>query len=220
MPTQTVLAWKDGAGWLILSGGNEPTGAVRAAAIEKHTGEQSLAVLSLGADPTVSEAVLNDLQDLGAPTGYVVDLVMEDDETIQKQIAEAGMIVLSSDLPVAEIRSNLLGAAVAGLETAYNSGAVILAESNAATALGAYVPTGEQVLDGLGWLERSYIAPGVTSASQSAVVQKMMSRYPDVVVAGIDIGSALALSGSGLVETLGSKQITLALGSAYTQGEN
>ncbi len=217
MPSQNVFTWKDGRGWLVLSGGTEPTGAVRANAIGRAAVGEVVASIVISGEQTTNDDVLADLQELGAPAGYVVNALTEDDDSIRQQLKEAGLIVLSSTAPPRELRSVLLGAALDGVTEAYERGAVILAEGTAASVFGAYLIDGEHIVDGLGWLERGFIAPGVTSAANSADVQWITGKQPDIVVVGMGVGSALALGGAGVVETWGSKQITIALGSAYTQ---
>jgi len=217
VPSQNVFTWKDGQGWLVLSGGPEPTGAVRATAIERAAVGELVASIVISGEQTANDDVLDDLQELGAPTGYVVNALTEDDDTIKQQLKDAGLIALSTSAPAREVRSALLGAALDGITEAYARGAVILAEGTAAAVFGAYILDGERVVDGVNWLEHGFVAPGVTSAADSGDVQWVVSQQPDVIVVGVGVGSALALGGAGIVETWGHKQITIALGSAYTQ---
>lgn len=217
MPSQNVFSWKDGRGWLVLSGGQEPTSAIRAAAIERASADGALVVLVLG-DAAASDALLSDMGELGAPSGYLVDATTEDDDTIRVQVGEAGIVVVSSDAPPRDVRSNLLGAVTDGLATAYERGALILAEVSAAAALGAFIVDTGMVIDGLGWLDNSLIVPGMTSVSDSPAAQMVIAQKPAAIVIGVAVGSALALGGNGMVETWGGKQITIALGSAYTDG--
>jgi hypothetical protein len=218
MPSQNVFSWKDGYGWIVLSGGSEPTGAVRAAAIERSSADGALVVLVLD-DAAASDAILNDMQELGAPSGYLVNLMTEDDNTIRQQVGDAGIVVLSSDAPARAVHSNLIGAVVDGLATAYDRGALILAEGSAAVALGAFIVDDGTVLDGLGWLDNVLVVPGMESASDSPDAQTVMNQKPTAIVIGVAVGTAFVLGGNGMIETWGDKQITIALGSAYTGGE-
>lgn len=212
MPTSQIFTWKDGAGWLVLSGGNEATSAVRALALERMAADGAVAVVAFG-NPN-DDALLEDLADLGAPAGYLVDVLAEDDDTIRKQLGDAALVMLSWDGDVATLRSNLAGAAIAGLEAAYGRGAVILAEGQAAAVFGAHL--GHEA--GFAWLQNSYIVPGLASAAASAEVRRMITEQPQVIVVGPQVGAAIVFGGDGTLETVGSRQVTIALGNAYTSG--
>ncbi len=216
MPTQNIFQWRDGRGWLVFSGGTEPTGAVRATAIERTSADGGLAVLVAGGDPTAADDALTDMQELGAPAGYLVDVLTEDDDTIRERVGDAGIVLVSSATPPRELRSNILGAAADGLATAYERGAVLLLEGQAAALFGAYILDDGTVTDGLAWLEHIAVLPGMTSAAESPAAQAINTQQPAAVAVGVAVGAALALGGDGTVETWGSGQITIALGSAYT----
>jgi hypothetical protein len=210
MPSSNIFSWKDGLGWLVLSGGNEPTGAVRASAIERIAADGALACISFGGDD--DDLILNDLQDLGAPTGYLVDVISEDDDTILDQLGAASLIAISHNVAPSQIRSNLIGAPLEAIQTAYERGAVILAEAQAATVFGAYLPDGK----GFGWLSNSYVVPGLGSAAESDEVRRMVADYPDVIIMAPAVGAAMVFGGNGTLETWGNQQVTIALGNAYT----
>ncbi len=213
MPTSQIFSWKDGAGWLVLSGGNESTSAVRALALERMAADGALACVSFG--NSNDDEVLEDLQDLGAPAGYMVDVLAEADDTIREQLGNAAMAVISWEGDAATLRSNLTGAAIAGLEIAYRQGAVILAEGNAAAVFGAHLSDGV----GFGWLEHGFVVPGLESAAESADVRRMIVEQPQVIVVGPLVGAAITFGGDGTLETWGNRQVTIALGNAYTSGE-
>lgn len=213
MPTSQIFTWRDGAGWLVLSGGNEPTSAIRALSLERMAADGAVACVSFG-NPN-DDSILDDLQDLGAPAGYLVDVLAEDDETIRKQLGDAAMVVISWDGDAEALRSNLAGAAIEGLEAAYAQGALILAEGQAASVFGAHL---DEDKPGFGWLEHGYIVPGLESAAASAEVRRIVIAQPQVIVVGPLVGAAMALGGMGTLETWGSRQVTIALGNAYTSG--
>ncbi|MEO0562280.1 MAG: hypothetical protein AAF125_09200 [Chloroflexota bacterium] len=210
MPTSNIFTWKDGAGWLVLSGGADGSGSVRAAALERIAADGALVCLSFGG--VDDDAVLDDLAELGGPAGYLVNVLTEDDATIRNQIGEASMVIISADLTSNTVRSNLMGAAIEGLELAYGGGAVILAEGEASSVFGSYMPDS----DGFEWLERGFVQAGVTSAAESEMVREMVVRQPDVIVLGLALGAAMVFGGTGSVETWGNQQVTITLGNAYT----
>ena len=101
MAHNNVLRWRDGRGWLVLSGWAEAGSEVRAQAIGRTAADGGVAYVSLGNDTNVAEAALLDMEDLGAASGYLVDVLSEDDETIRTKLAEASMIVIESDADLA-----------------------------------------------------------------------------------------------------------------------
>jgi hypothetical protein len=217
MARNNVLRWLDGRGWLILSGGGEGSSDVRAQALGRLSADGGVAYITLGTQSSLGEMVFADLEDLGAPSGYLVDILSEDDETIQSRLSEAGMIVIDSSAPFIELRSSLMGAAAQGIQTAFENGAVILAEGSAATVLGAWVLTPDgNLVSGLEWLESTLIVPGVVSITESEAAQSVLNSQTSAIAIGIGEGSALALGPDGEVETWGAKQVAVALGRDYT----
>lgn len=216
MAQNNVLRWQDGRGWLILSGGGEAQSDVRAEALGRAAADGGVAYVTLGGQSTLGEKALADMEDLGAPPGYLVDVLTEDDQTVQSSLAEAGIVVIENGADVDELRSSLIGAAIDGIRTAFQNGAVVLAEGNAAVVFGAWVLLGsDELTSGFEWLENGLIIPGITSISESAVAQDVLVRQPAAIAIGIGEGSALALGPDGEVETWGRRQVTIALGKEY-----
>jgi hypothetical protein len=213
MARNNVLQWRDGRGWLVLSGGHVSESFVRAQAIGHIDADGGVAYITLGSGIESTEVLMNDLQDLGAPSGYFVDLASEDDDTIRVKLSEASLIVIESGKASAEVRSALLGAAIDGMQTAYENGAVILLEGNSAAALGAWIlmDNGE-IRQGLGWLSQMFLLPGVTGVAQSDLGKAVLEQEPSALAIGIGIGSALALGPDGEVEPWGEREVTIALG--------
>lgn len=221
MARNNVLRWRDGRGWLVLSGVPEAGSEVRAQAIGRTAADGGVAYVSLGSDTNIAEAALLDMEDLGAPSGYLVDVLLEDDETIRTKLAEASMIVIESDADPASVRSGLLGAAVEGMEAAFAGGAVILAEGMAAAVFGDHMlSTAERVMDGLGWLEQAIILPGEVAVVDSAAGRAALEVQPSALALGIGVGSALVLGPDGEVELWGNKQVTVALGPNFVSSNN
>src|ERR1700754_3985200 len=94
MARNNVLQWRDGRGWLVLSGGHIPESDVRAQAIGHIDADGGVAYISFGSNAETTEVLMNDLQDLGAPPGFFVDVLSEDDETIRSKIGEARLVVV------------------------------------------------------------------------------------------------------------------------------
>ena len=186
MPQQQVFRWRDGAGWLILSGGDEPTSAIRASALERMVAFGAVVCVALGRAED-AENTLQDLMDLGAPTGYIVDLATEDDATIEQQITEAGLVVLGDDQTSANILANLKGAPLAGVEAAYGRGAVILAEGRAAAVFGGFLLDGGKPVEALNWLEAGLVIPQLTSVANSPTARQALLDQPTALLVGLGL---------------------------------
>jgi len=216
MARNNVLRWLDGRGWLVLSGGGANLSDIRAQALSRGAADGGVAYVSLSGQTSDAEKVLADMEDLGAPPGYLVDILSEDDQTIQSILADAGMVVIEGSGTVDDLRSSLIGAAADGIQVAYQNGAIVLAEGRAAVVFGAWVlrDSGD-VTSGLEWLENALIVLGITSVAQSVEAQSVLLLQPDALAVGIGAGSALALGPDGEVETWGEQQVTIALGKDY-----
>jgi hypothetical protein len=158
------------------------------------------------------------MDDLGAPTGYLVDVLTEDDDTICKRLSEAGVILVEDTHSVTDLRAALLGAAVDGMQVAFQQGAVILVEGAGIAAFGAWLATGDDVTQpGLCWVDNTLIVPATTSLSESAAARLVWEQEATAVAIGIGVGSALALGPEGQVELWGNGQVTVALGPGYSK---
>jgi hypothetical protein len=133
---------------------------------------------------------------------------------VQAKLIEAGVIIIQTDGSAELVRSALTGAAINGIQRAYQNGAVVLAEGECATAFGGYMAVSSGgVTPGLGWLEDALVLPGVESAAAAA--KPLLPIQPSGIAVGIRVGSALALGPDGQVETWGKGQVTVALGANY-----
>jgi hypothetical protein len=214
MPRHAIFQWLDGRGWIVLSGGMDDGSEIRASALARSSADGGVACLVLSSDPGAGDDLLDDVEDLGAPSGYVVDVAAEDDETVQAKLVEAGVIIIATDGTAESVRSALKGAAINGIQTAYQNGAVVLAEGACAMAFGGYIAAQEgAVTPGLGWLEEALVLPGVESVAEAA--KPLLATQPSAIAVGIGAGSALALGPDGQVESWGSGRVTVALGAHY-----
>lgn len=217
MPSQSVFRWRDGKGWLVLSGEADAEGAIRSAVLSKAKSEGGVAYIWVGSSGG-EDRVVDDMENLGAPTGYFVDVVQDDDNTIRRLIADSSVVFVGGDAAVRDIRSALVGAAIEGIASAHDLGAVILVEGAAAAIFGQWV-VGAEV--GVSWLQNALVLPGVEgSVTESTPAQALLKARGTAIAVGIADESALALGPNGEVETWGNQQITVALGSAYTGKQN
>lgn len=213
MAANKVLRWLDGRGWLVLSGG--ASDEIRALALGRAAADGGVAYVAF--DVAEAEQTLDDMEDLGAPTGYLVDVLAEDDDTVRSKLAEASMIVITGGGSVADVRGALLGAAAAGIQAAFANGALVLAEGNNAMLLGAWVILERGALaGGLEWVNNALIMPGLTSVATSQQAQAILIEQPMGIAIGVGAGSALVLGPDGEVETWGNQQVTIALGRDYS----
>lgn len=214
MAIQNILRWSSGRGYIILSGGTSAGGEVRALALRRIRSGGGIAYL--GFDESSSDETLDDMEDLGAPTGYLVNIVAEDDLTIRDQLEDASLIMIDDSVSAEAWRDALPGAAADGMLSALEHGAVILAERRGAAALGAFMlDETHQLVRGLGWLEHLLILPGVTQIADSLAARDILDQKPDAIALGIGQESALALGPDGTLEVLGRGQVTIGLGRAY-----
>ena len=205
----SVLTWRSGNGWLVLSGGPDSLSEIRAQALTRMTLVGGAAYISLDDD---DDDVLEDLGELGGPTGYLVNVLLEDDDTIRARLKEAGLVLLPDTVDPEVLRSALMGAAVEAILDAFERGAVVLAEGVSAALLGELLvlDNGAEV-PGLGWVEDTAIVPSVTSLAQSAGARFMLSAHRVGKVIGIGVGSALVLGPGGHIEAWGQREVTVAL---------
>ena len=66
------IRWPESNGWLALSGSPGPRSDIRAQALSRANANGVIACISLADD--LGDDLMDDLADLGAPTGYLVDL--------------------------------------------------------------------------------------------------------------------------------------------------
>ncbi len=215
MARNQVIRWLDGRGWLILSGGGGADTPLRAQALGRMDADGGVACISFAQSPDASERVLADLEDLGAPSGYIVDVMAEDDQTLISRLAEAGMIVVEGGASAEDVRAALLGAAVEGIRSAYMNGAVVLAEGVSATAFGAWVPASGGILNGLAWLEAALVVSGAAGQGESRLIRSVLAGHPEGIAIGVGAGSALALGPDGQVEAWGQAEVAITLGARY-----
>jgi hypothetical protein len=212
MSRSSVLEWPDGQGWLILAGGAST--AVRGRAIQRMAAGGVVVYIAPGGE---AESIQDDMEDLGAPTGYTLDILVEDDDTVQQQTADANLIVVGGEVSPAAMRSALIGPVAAAMRSAFERGAVLLLEGPAAAVMGASIPLDDQSeLPGLDWLPRIIVLPGITSAADHPMAARLLQQHPQAILIGPGLTSALALGPEGAVEAWGAGQVMVALGRDYS----
>lgn len=215
MPQANVIRWRDGAGWLVMCGGGDfasgETGEVEAEALTRVQPGDPIAYIWAAGDVETADKHLAALDDLGGPTGYLVDILTEDDDSLRQQLSVAGLIVLGDGPNLRELRSGLLGAALEGVSAAFERGAVILGMGQSAALLGSWL----EDLEGIAWVEGAIIVTSYEHPDQPARLRQLLLSHPNAYGLGIGIGSALALGPGGEVESWGEPKVTVTLGQSF-----
>lgn len=214
MSNRLIMSWPAGLGWLVLTGGYDIGSVIRAQALERANISGRVAYISLADD--MGDALMDDMEDLGAPTGYIVDILHEDGESIFQQLHDASVIVIQAGNSINTLRQYLVGPALKGIRESYIRGGVILVEGMATSLFGMTLLDDDAVLvSGLGWIKQAVLLSGLTSIAEAPFARQILLDQPESVVIIIGKGSALALGPEGRAEPWGKGQITISLGSAH-----
>ncbi len=219
MPQSNIFKWRGGEGWLILAGGGESGDEIESNALSKVAAGDPLAYIWAASDVEKADEHLSALDELGAPTGYLVDVLSEDDDTIRVQLAQAGLIVLGDGPNVGMLRSGVVGAAIDGIGKAYERGAIILAIGAGAAVMGQQFLSGagDELKPGFGWLERAIILPNYIPEEDAGRMRAALLKQPEYFGLGLGEHSALAFHADGTVETWGERKISVILGAAFIE---
>ncbi|MDQ7036947.1 MAG: hypothetical protein Q9P01_19555, partial [Anaerolineae bacterium] len=76
---------------------------------------------------------------------------------------------------------------------------------------------GGDLLEGLNWLENTFIEPESSGIADSRAVQMVMTRISDAIAVNIMAGSALVLGSDNQVEVWGQENsVTISLGRSFS----
>jgi hypothetical protein len=215
MNDSLALQWVTGEGWLILAGAPDAGSAIRAKALGRLRPRGGVAYIGLS--DISADAIMDDLDDLGAPTGYLVDLLAEDDDDIFELLNEASMIVLDGREPVTRLLDALRGPAILGMLEAYRQGAVIYAEGSSAALFGLHwLDRIGTLQEGMGWLNDALVIPADISRDQlNAVAAPVFRQHPRTLAFALPDGSAVALGPEGFAEVWGDSPVAITLGPGF-----
>ncbi|NLE50391.1 MAG: hypothetical protein GX613_03200 [Chloroflexi bacterium] len=218
MPQVNIFNWRPGSGWIVLSGGGDwldgNLQAVEAAMLTRTLSQGPMAYLWAAGDVDTADRHMDALRDLGARTGYLIDLVSEEDDVIYNQISEAGVIVLGDGPNARTLRDALDGIALSGIQEAFDRGSTIYAAGASAAMMGAAFVERGALVDGIGWLASAVIMPGY-SPDQAADLRAWVRGVPDGYGLGLGAGAGIAFGPRGEVEVLGSGAVTVSLGQRF-----
>jgi len=210
------LKWQAGLGWLIFSGGNVAGSPLRAKALMHARADGHIAYISFADD--LGDALMDDMEDLGAPSGYLVDIVHEEIASVREQLEEASVVVIEIGASVdALYRALKPSGIVNALQSAYENGAVFLIEGLAGNVFGRWMISDQGMMfDGLNWVVNAFIEPESASVEDSRAVQAILEAQSEAIAINIAHGSALALGPGGAVQLWGEQKVTISLGKSYT----
>ena len=220
MPASHVLQWKDGAGWLVLSGGGDTrdTEPIDAQVQTRAAADGPLAYIWAAGDYDRAIRYMDYLAEMGGRPGYLVDLASEDNITLERKLAESGLIVLGDGPHIDALLAGLAGPAQRGMQTAFSFGATIVGIGAGGAVLGSLVltsPPEQTPRHGLEWVKNAVIAPGIKSLDEESRLIQLLRDNPQAYALGIGIGSALVLGPSGEIELWGRREVTISLGPAW-----
>lgn len=227
MHQSSIFRWREGAGWLVLSGGGDfttgETEAIDARILTRSSADGALVYINAAnTDANAAEQYLTYLGDLGGRTSFTLDVVTEDDITLKTQLSEAGVIIIGDGPDSTRLFNSLHGAAIEGIERAFSQGALIMGSGIGAALFGEWVLSleGAAPADGFGWLAQAAVIGGTATPPEKQKLQGLLQGNPFAYGLGIWPGSALSLGPDGGVELWGKQQISISLGKAYTVQEN
>ena len=217
------LRWRDGRGWLVLTGGGKPKDIshILRAAIEAMSDESPVVFVPTASaapdgDHDTSQRILAQIETLGGPAGYVAPIFTHTDATDLRNVrrlAQAGLVYLGDGQAQRLITTLSDTPTLDALAAAYEAGAVVVAAGAAACALGARGLC-EQEIAGWGWLPDVLICPYYAEA---LTLREAVKTHPECLGLGIPQDTALALGPENQVQTLSAsgQQVTVVLGHRF-----
>ncbi|MGB7340621.1 MAG: hypothetical protein WBC91_17115 [Phototrophicaceae bacterium] len=216
--SENTLQYVSGRGWLVLSGGHTAGSPIRAQALSRAQAYGVTAYISSADD--AGDALLDDMEDLGARSGYFIDPEYDEREAMLEEMETASLIVVEVGSSIDSMYKLLQGTALEGIKLAYERGAVVLIEGLGVNLFGKWILNDQgDIKDGFDWVQNAFIEPQSSGVDDSRAVRTVLNEIADAVAINIEAGSALALGPNGAVEVWGEeKRVTVSLGRKYTQG--
>ena len=210
MSTATPFSWLDTNGWLVLSGKPDALGEIRARALSRYDGSSAIAYISLAAD--LGDALMDDMAELGAPAGYLVDLAENDNNDIYERLSAAGMIVIEADRHAEALGRLISQTVISALKSALDRGALILFEGAAVSIAGERRLNAQgEWTAGLNFIQNALIWPSADCDEEDALLRAEHGAPLDMPVMALARGAALALGPDRQIETWGEGEVTISL---------
>ena len=213
------IHWLESNGWLVLSGSADFHSDIRALSLSRCDAAGAVAYISLACD--AGDSLMDDMVELGAPAGYLVDLEDEDNNAIHERLSAAGMIVVESGDDIVRLKKLITQTVLHTVKGALKDGGLVLFEGLAATLAGAFYLDGRgELVPGLKLVDNAFIATDADRAQWEDVRDSVYFKNQEAVGIAIESGAALVLGPDGLIETWGEKQVTFSLGDPSGLGSN
>ena len=211
MSAAAPFSWLDTQGWLILSGRRDSLSEIRARALSRYLGGGAMAYVSLRGD--LGDALMDDMAELGAPSGYLVDLEEADNNEIYERLSGAGMIVIEADCRAAQLKGLMSQTATSAMKAALERGALILFEGAAAAIVGERALSADgEIIAGINFVHKTLILPSGKDGAESEKLRSIHHRLPGVSLIHLECGAALALGPARQLETWGDGEVRISLG--------
>ena len=222
MLQSSIFRWRHGAGWFVLSSSDhfrsDHREAIDSRMLNRCAADGALVYIWAASDLTTAEQYLTYISDLGGRSGYPLDVIAEDDDSLMTQLGEAGIVVVGDGPHRDNLYNGLHGAAIKAISHAYERGALVMGAGAGAEVFGQWLVDVAATLPrpGLGWLANAAVLTGSPDNARQQALQHLLQEQP--LAYGLDIGpdSALALGPEGHVELWGNRQIKVSLGRAYS----
>jgi len=216
MPQVNILQWRAGRGWLVLAGGGPLDSGdvqnIEASLLRNTLSLGPIAYIWAAGDIEAADRHMDALRDLGARTGYLVDILSETDDELAERLGEAGVIIFGDGPQQETLREALPGVVLRSVEEAFMRGASVYGVGRSATLWGAAAVENGAPVVGFNWLAHALIVPGYTPADADALRERLQHVRAARYGVGLGEGAALALGPRGEVEIWGSPAVTIALG--------
>lgn len=225
MPHLNIFRWQTGRGWLVLSGGgawdSDAVQTIEAAVLRRAISQGPLVYIWAAGDLETADQHMDWLRDLGARTGYLLDIFSESDQELIERLGEAGVIIIGDGPHQDALRDALDGAVLEGLRLAFSRGATIYAVGLSAEQFGSLHLGNAALKPGIAWLQHAILIAGYTP-EMAGELHQLIRQTPQHFGIGLGQGAALALGPRGEVEVWGNPAVTVSLGrefaSVYTEG--
>ncbi len=218
MSDSSPLKWLPSRGWIVLSGPADPLSEIRAQALSRHNAGGAIAYISLAED--LGDDLMDDMAELGAASGYLVDLEAHDNNEIYERLSAAAMIVVDAADQGDRLLKLLRRTAIHALKEALNRGGLLFFEGAAAALVGEFILAADnRIASGLSLVRNALVATEVSSIAGDAALRAARNELPDAIFVGLASGSALALGPDGQIETWGERQVAISLADPARLGE-
>lgn len=210
-PENRPFSWYDAIGFLVLAGSNTSDSPIRAQVITRAATDGGIAYISLAEDG--GDAFLEDMDDLGAPPGFMIDLYEDDPETIEDGLSEAGIVVIQAGERIDTLYAALRGKTIGLLRSVLERGAFIFVEGDAIQIFGTWFVSDEgQLRDGFDWVHNSLIIPDTQNPE---MIQALLMNIPKAIGLTIGQASALVLTYDQTMELWGNRDVKISFGSQF-----